>query len=118
MRIAAAPRRLARRGHARCPGIGCTAASIALDHGRIVRGRDGGPNETAFVAKIEAETTKAAAKWAGRLPHGIMPAGSELLFDLEYRPSGALERELLFGSAAPEPAVEPAPSPDLAEAIE
>ncbi|MCH5374154.1 MAG: hypothetical protein JJ992_09265, partial [Planctomycetes bacterium] len=46
-------------------------------------------------ARIDAEATKAAAaKWDGKLPEGIMPAGSGLLFGLEDRPAN----ELLSGT--------------------
>lgn len=43
------------------------------------------------IARIEAQATKdAAEKWGGKLPTGIMPAGSGLLFGLERDPASVL----------------------------
>ena len=52
------------------------------------------------IARIEAEATKdAAEKWSGKLPAGIMPAESGLLFGLEHTPTSVLpEAAKLIGT--------------------
>jgi len=52
-------------------------------------------------ARIDAEATKAAAaKWDGKLPNGMMPAESGLLFGLENRPSSGLFTDVLSTARA------------------